>query len=217
MRVIDVQPDIWVERLQPAASRFHFWFADLVYAEEDLALQVAIVYHVEIHDADGAYTSCGQIQQDGTAQTAGSDNEDFGGFQFLLGFDTETRDDDMAIISCQFFFCEKRGTGGAVLAGIVGSTAGDGGNDADNGILFYRGLFLLEVANIVVADKDIDIGADVPAFVEQVFAEIGEVAGQLLDSTVDRACAYLEACCVIGKLPQGSWDDNGCHFFWFFD
>ncbi len=59
---------------------FHFGFADLVHAEEDLALEVAVVDDVEVDDADGADAGGGEIEEDGAAEATGADDEDFGGF-----------------------------------------------------------------------------------------------------------------------------------------
>src|SRR5579862_5255203 len=99
MGVIDVEFDIGVEGLQPASGCFHLGLTDLVHAEEDLALQVAVVDHVEVDDANGADAGGGEVEQDGAAETAGTDDEDFGGLELLLGFETESRNDDVAVVA----------------------------------------------------------------------------------------------------------------------
>jgi hypothetical protein len=69
----------------------------------------------------------------------------------------------------------------------------------------------LKVADIVIADKDINVGADITAFVEQMFFEIGEIQCQLLYGAVNGTGANLQPGCIIGELPQGSGNDDCCH------
>jgi hypothetical protein len=47
---------------------------------DDLALQVRLVHDVEVHDAEGADTGGGQVEQRGRAQAAGTDDQDLAFF-----------------------------------------------------------------------------------------------------------------------------------------
>src|SRR5580658_1798841 len=106
MGVVDIEPDIGIEGFESAAGGFHFGFADLVYAEEHLALEVAVVNDVEVYDADGTDAGGGEVEEDGAAEAAGTDDKDFGGFEFLLGFEAESGDDDVAVVARELFFGE---------------------------------------------------------------------------------------------------------------
>jgi hypothetical protein len=92
-----------------------------------------------------------------------------------------------------------------------GAAAGDGRDDADDGVFFYGRICLLEVADIVIADEDVYIGADISAFVEQVFFQVGKILCQFPDCAMDCAGADLQPGGIIGELPQGSGNDNCCH------
>src|SRR5882672_5577117 len=101
----------------------------------------------------------------------------------------------MPVIAGELFFGEGGGRWAAT---------GDSRDDADDRIFFYGRMFLLQVPDIVVADKNIDIGTDITAFVQQVFLQVGEIQGKLLYSVVHRAGADLEPGCIVGKFPERS-------------
>ena len=100
----------------------------------------------------------------------------------------------MAVVAGEFFFGERVGVRRfrrrRAMAGTILMTVSS----------FTACLFVLEVADIVVTDKDIDVGADIAAFVEQVFFQIGKIAGQFLDGAVDRAGANLQAGGIVGEF-----------------
>ena len=62
---------------------------------DHLPLQVAVIHHIEIHDAEAADTSCRQIQQQRRAQTTGADTQHRGPLEPLLALHPHFRQDQM--------------------------------------------------------------------------------------------------------------------------
>src|SRR5919108_4826436 len=67
--------DVRVERLEGALRREDLRVAQAVGRVDDLALQVRLVDHVRVDDAERADAGCGEIERGGGAETAGADEE----------------------------------------------------------------------------------------------------------------------------------------------
>ena len=65
---------------------------------------ILVVDDVEINNADGADTRCGQIERDGGTEPTRPHNEDFCGVDFPLSLDADIGKEYMAAIPLNFFF-----------------------------------------------------------------------------------------------------------------
>ncbi len=79
--------------------------------------------------------------------------------------------------------------------------AGNGRNDADDRVFFDGRFFLLEISDIVVPDKNIYIGTDISALIQQMFFQIGKIQGQFLYGIFDGAGLHLQSGRIVGKFP----------------
>jgi hypothetical protein len=73
-------------------------FADVGSKVDDLALEVGKIDHVKIYQSDASDTGSGKVESEGSTQSAGSDEQDFGLLELELAFHPDLRDDDMAAI-----------------------------------------------------------------------------------------------------------------------
>ena len=73
-----------VDLQDPGLGRFDLGFADPAGAVDHLALQVAVVHHVEIDDAQAPYPGSSQIKQQGRAEAAGANAEHRSRLEALL-------------------------------------------------------------------------------------------------------------------------------------
>ena len=85
-----------VDLENPRLGRFDLGFADPAGAVDHLALQVGVIDHVEVDDADAANAGCGQVQQQRRTQAAGANAEDGRGFEPLLALHAHFRQDQVA-------------------------------------------------------------------------------------------------------------------------
>ncbi|SLF00733.1 Uncharacterised protein [Mycobacteroides abscessus subsp. massiliense] len=83
--------------------------ADIGLAVDDLALQVGLVDHIELDDADGADTRSGQVQQRRGSQPAGADDEHLGVLEAFLPVHTQVGNDQMPAVPGDFFAGQFRG------------------------------------------------------------------------------------------------------------
>ena len=65
---------------------------------DDLALQVGLVHHVEVDDAERAHTGRGQVEQRRRAQAAGPHDQDLRVLQPLLPGHPDVRDDEVPAV-----------------------------------------------------------------------------------------------------------------------
>ena len=77
--------------------------ADIGLAVDDLALQVGLVDHVELDDADGAHPCGGQVQQRRRAQPACADDQHLGVLQPFLPVHPQVRDDEVTAVARDLF------------------------------------------------------------------------------------------------------------------
>ena len=98
-----------VDLLDGVAGALRLGPADVGLAVDDLALQVGLVDHVELDDADGAHPGGGQVQQRGRAQPARADDQHAGVLEPLLPVDAEVGDDQMPAVARDLFARELGG------------------------------------------------------------------------------------------------------------
>ena len=82
-------PDERVRRAQPADGGGDFRFAHGGIVVEQLALEIVRGDDIEVRDAKGADTGCGEIKCGGAAEAAGADHEHTGGDEFALTLDAK--------------------------------------------------------------------------------------------------------------------------------
>ena len=78
--------------------------------------------------------------------------------------------------------------------------ARDGRDDADHGILLDRCLLLLEVADIVITYKQINVAAELSLFIKQVLFEFRKIMGKLTHHAAHILCFDVELCRVVREL-----------------
>ncbi len=66
---------------------------------DDLALQIARVNHVEVHQAQGADAGRGQIKRERRTETAGTDAQNARGLELLLALDAHFGQDEVARVA----------------------------------------------------------------------------------------------------------------------
>ena len=98
--------EIWVERLEFFRSRVQLLAPDVRGRVDDLALQIARIDHVEIHQAQCAYAGGGQIKRQRRAQSAGSHAQNARGLQFALPRLADFRQDQVPRVARQFVLCQ---------------------------------------------------------------------------------------------------------------
>jgi hypothetical protein len=76
--------------------------ADVGLAVDDLPLQVGLVDHVELDDADGAHAGGGQVQQGRRAQPAGTDDQHLRLLEAFLPGQPQIGNDQVAAIALNF-------------------------------------------------------------------------------------------------------------------
>src|SRR6201996_6448850 len=115
-RVVGVQPllvqhdlDVRVHLKNASAGRFGLGTADVGDAVDDLPLQVRLVHHVEVDDAERADAGRGQVQQRGRAETAGPDHQHLGVLQPLLPGHAHVGDDEVPRVALHLVHAELVG------------------------------------------------------------------------------------------------------------
>ena len=83
--VIDLE--IGIERRQPLARGDELAAADVVRVVQNLALQVALVDDVEVHEPEGADAGRGEVERRRRPEPAGADADDLRRLQALLALD----------------------------------------------------------------------------------------------------------------------------------
>jgi hypothetical protein len=67
----------------------------------DLAVQIARLDRVAVHEAEGAYACASEIQRCGTPQPTKANDEDLGVEEVLLAVETKLRQQQLAIVSAR--------------------------------------------------------------------------------------------------------------------
>ena len=105
-RVVGVQPllvqdhvDVRVDLGDRLLRRQRLGLAEVGHAVDHLALQVGLVDHVEVDDAEGAHAGGGQVEQSGRAEPAGPDDQHLRVLEPLLPGHPDVRDDQVAAVA----------------------------------------------------------------------------------------------------------------------
>ena len=82
-------------------------------AVQDLALQVAEIDDVEVHEAESADAGGGEVQSQRRAETAGTDQQHPAGLEAFLSLHADFRHDEVAAVAFGFVGAEAGGRGPA--------------------------------------------------------------------------------------------------------
>ena len=104
--VVGINRHIRVERADGCGRGFHFGRSDTCSGMDDLALQIAHIHHIAVHQSDMADAGRRQIQGGRRTKTARSDDEHAGGQQPLLPFDPHTLQNQMARVPLHLFISQ---------------------------------------------------------------------------------------------------------------
>src|SRR5688572_2927038 len=90
--------------------------------------------------------------------------------------------------------------------------AGDGRDDADFVAVFDRGLLVLQEADVLLVDVDVDEAADGTVFIKQAVLDAGVTGLQFRNEAANGGGADLDQFFVVGELAEGRGDSNVfCH------
>ncbi len=90
-----------IQGAQALRRRFDFRHADAVIGMQDLALQIAAIDHVVVHQAQKSDAGGREIESGGRAEATGADHEHACARQFLLPFHADLRQAQMARIALE--------------------------------------------------------------------------------------------------------------------
>src|SRR5262249_12697874 len=143
---------------------------------------------VEIDQPQSSYTRRSQIQAQRRTQAARADQKHARGFQLALAFQSDFGQDQVAVVSGQFVFVQLRQFGESSFERLFDGLFGAGGraaryrrDDADLVLLPDLCLVLLQIADVLAVDEDVDEAAQLAACVEEVFLQIRELRGQFVE------------------------------------
>jgi hypothetical protein len=91
------------------SATFNFGEADICRVMGDLALEVGHRHHVIIDNPDGADPSRCEIHEQGRTKSTGANQQDAGGFEFLLPGAADIFQDKMALVALDFSCSERCG------------------------------------------------------------------------------------------------------------
>ena len=106
--------------------------ANLVDAKQDLTLEVVVLDHVKVNDADVAHARSGEVHQHGAAQSAGPDDQHMGLLELALSLEVEFGDDEVPAVAFKLGFGERMDHGvqemppamaGMMLTSLPGANA----------------------------------------------------------------------------------------------
>ena len=104
--VVGINRHIRVERADGCGRGFHFGRSDTCGGMDDLALQIAHIHHIAVHQSDMADAGRRQIQGGRRTKPARSDDEHAGGQQPLLPFDAHALQNQMARVPLHLFISQ---------------------------------------------------------------------------------------------------------------
>jgi hypothetical protein len=93
--------DVGIEIADALARGLDLRAADVGRAVEDLAMEVREIDVVEVDEADPADARRGEIRRDGAAEASGADNEDGGGAEPVLPFESDLGERDLPGVASQ--------------------------------------------------------------------------------------------------------------------
>ncbi len=88
-----------IERDELFGSGVELFAANVFGGVDDLALQVAGVDHIEVHQTEGADAGRGEIESERRAKAPGADAKNLRGFEALLAFHAHFRQDEVPRIA----------------------------------------------------------------------------------------------------------------------
>jgi hypothetical protein len=91
-----------IDRLQFVGGGIELLAANVGGRVDDLALQVGVIDHVEVHNAERADARGRQVKRQRRTESARSDAQDFRGLQLLLPFHAHLGHDQMARVAQDF-------------------------------------------------------------------------------------------------------------------
>ena len=104
--VVRVDLDMRIEVQQALLGGLDLGHAQGAVAMHNLALQVAAFHHIKVHQPQGADAGRRQVQADGRAQAAGTDDQHLGFLQVQLAFAADARQGDVAHVALHFFVAQ---------------------------------------------------------------------------------------------------------------
>lgn len=110
-----------VDGFQTTCHHLRFGLSDVGFGEGGLALEVGIVYGVVVGDDEFADARSGKIREGCRTQSAAADDEDAGGKDFFLPFDTDFVEKDVAAVTEQLVVVHD-GSSECCIADGVGKT-----------------------------------------------------------------------------------------------
>jgi hypothetical protein len=172
---------------------------------QNLSLQITVINDVEIDQSQSSDARRGQIQTQRRTQSARADQKHARGFQFALTFQPDFGQDQVAVVASQLVFVQLRQFGDSSFESLFdrrGRAACYRRDDADLVVLFDRGVFFLQIADVLVVDINIDEVAQPAVCVKEVFAQIGELRGQFIERFADRCSFDRRRRLATGVLAQ---------------
>ena len=117
--------DVGVDQGDGLLRRVDLAVADAVHVVQDLALQVRLVDHVHVDDAEGAHTGGGQVERRGAAEATGTEEQDLGVEQLELAVDVDLGEQDVALVAVALLGGElaRRGPVAALVLPLVEAAA----------------------------------------------------------------------------------------------
>ena len=94
-----------------AAGAFQLGTADIGRAVDDLALQVGVIDHVVVDQAEPAHACGGQIHRQRRSQPARADQQHAGSLQLLLPAHAHFGHDQVAAVALHFFMRQGQWAG----------------------------------------------------------------------------------------------------------
>jgi hypothetical protein len=95
--------DAGIDRRERVARRIHLLPPHRFHAVHDLALQVGEVDLLVVAEGDGAHSRRCEVERDRRAEPSRSDHQRARGEQFLLAFDADLRQQNVAAVAQQLF------------------------------------------------------------------------------------------------------------------
>ena len=102
-----VQHDVRIEAEQSVARRVDLGTTDVRRGVQYLSLQIRDVDEIKLDEADGADASGGEVERDGRAQSACTNQQHACGLEAELTVDTHLRQGEMPAVARQFVGRER--------------------------------------------------------------------------------------------------------------
>ena len=84
--------------------------------------------------------------------------------------------------------------------------------DADNGVVFYSRLFLLQVSDVIIIHKDIDERGNLSIGIGEVPLKFREVAREFAYHFGHIASGHIKLSRVVSEFAERRRDKNSCHY-----